>query len=120
MTEINSSRPIFYSRYYLVLHGGSEKELSANMRYAAITLQSSGINAHILSDKELAAFIRYTIDYDFDERVLDKTKRYGSFFAPSELRFGLTSTQQNGKTLTHFVINNYPLRVANGWGEGLI
>lgn len=117
--EINSSRPIYYSRYYLVLHGGSEKELSANMRYAAITLQSSGINAHILSDKELAAFIRYTIDYDFDERVLDKTKRYGSFFAPSELKFGLTSTQQNGKTLTHFVINNYPLRVANGWGEGL-
>lgn len=117
--EINSSRPIYYSRYYLVLHGGSEKELSANMRYAAITLQSSGINAHILSDKELAVFIRYTIDYDFDERVLDKTKRYGSFFAPSELKFGLTSTQQNGKTLTHFVINNYPLRVANGWGEGL-
>ncbi len=117
--ELNSDKPIFYSRYYLVFHGGNERELAGQLRYAAVTLQSSGIEAHILNDKELTAFIRYNIDGNFDERVLGKTTNYVRYFAPNDLRFGLTATEQNGKTLTHFVINNYPLRVANGWGEGL-
>lgn len=95
--ELNSDKPIFYSRYYLVFHGGNERELTGLLRYAAVTLQSSGIEAHILSDKELTAFIRYNIDSNFDERILGKTNNNERYFVPNELRFGLTSTEQNGK-----------------------
>lgn len=117
--EMNSNNPILYARYYLVLQGNSERELKSLLEHAAVALQSSGIEARILKARELAAFIRYSIDSEFDERDLKESKNYREHFVPKEIYFGLTATQQNGKTLTHFVINNYPLRVANGWGEGL-
>ncbi len=117
--EMNSNKPIFYSRYYLVLHGSSEKELRAQLNHSAVMLQSSGIEARVLETTELPAFVRYTLDNDFDERTLKNTKKHQGCFTPEKIYFGLTATQQDGKTLTHFVINNYPLRVCNGWGESL-
>lgn len=117
--DMNSSKPILYARYYLVLQSGSERDLSSQLQHAAVALQSSGIEARILNNRELAAFIRYSIDSNFDERSLDGEKNYAKHFIPDEVNFRIATTQQNGKTLTHFVINNYPLRVCNGWGEGL-
>ncbi len=116
--EMNSSNPILYARYYLVLQSGSERDLRTQLQVATLTLQSSGINARTLNTRELAAFIRYSIDSEFDERKIGD-KKYEEYFTPENVFFGLTTTQQNGKTLSHFVINNYPLRVCNGWGEGL-
>ena len=116
--EINSSNQILYASYYLVLHSGSERDLKSQLQAAAVTLKSSGIETRVLNQRELAAFIRYSIDSEFDERSIDD-KKYADCFTPNDVYFGLTTTQQNGKTLTHFVINNYPLRVCNGWGEGL-
>lgn len=117
--EMNSRKPILYARYYLVLQSGSEKDLRSQLQLAALALQSSGIEARTLNNRELAAFIRYSIDSNFDERSLDGDKNYSAHFIPDAVNFRLTTTQQNDKTMTHFVINNYPLRVCNGWGEGL-
>ena len=116
---MNTDDKILYSRYYLVFHSGSQKELSSLMYRAVAMLQNAGVGARLLNQKETVAFIRYTTDSEFDERVLQKVKNYRPFFMPQELKFGFTSTAQDGKVLTHFVINNYPLRVCNGWGEGL-
>ena len=116
---MNTVDKILYSRYYLVFHSGSQKELSSLMYRAVAMLQNASIGARVLNQKETVAFIRYTTDSEFDERVLQKAKNYRPFFMPKELKFGFTSTAQDGKVLTHFVINNYPLRVCNGWGEGL-
>ena len=116
---MNTDDKILYSRYYLVFHSGSQKELSSLMYRTVAMLQNASIAARVLNQKETVAFIRYTTDSEFDERVLQKAKNYRPFFMPKELKFGFTSTEQDGKVLTHFVINNYPLRVCNGWGEGL-
>lgn len=117
--DLNSNELILYSRYYLVFYNSSERELQSLLHRVVLLLQSSGIEARTLTEKETAAVIRYTLDSDFDERIFSTVKEYRHFFTPKELRFGFTSTLQDGKNLTHFVINNYPLRVCNGWGEGL-
>ncbi len=116
---LNNEDKIFYSRYYLVFHNGSRKELAGSMYRATSILQNAGVGARVLNQRECVAFIRYSTDSNFDERVLTRAKNYRAFFAPKELKFGFTSTAQDGQTLTHFVLNNYPLRVGNGWGEGL-
>lgn len=116
--EMNSSNPILYARYYLVLQSGSERDLKSQLQVATVTLQSSGIEARTLNSRELVAFIRYSIDSEFDERNIGD-KKNEDYLMPENVYFGLTTTQQNGKALTHFIINNYPLRVGNGWGEGL-
>ncbi len=116
---INSGEVIHYSRYYLCLIGKSMFSLNATLDRAEMIFTSGGIPVKRLQEKELVAFIRYGIDSEFDERTLDETRDYGQFLLPEKVSFNLTSTNQGNKTLSHFVINNYPLKVGNGWGEGL-
>ncbi len=117
--DMNSEKKILYSRYYIAFHGGEMRDLAALINRAVYVLQSNGVETRKLTQKELAAFIRYSIDNEFDERELESAKDFGNYLTPQEIKFGLTNTVQNGKTLTHFVINGYPLHVPNGWGEGI-
>lgn len=116
---INSGSPVNYSRYYLCLIGKGIGEINMTLNRAEIVFSSNGIMTHRLKDKELTAFIRYGIDNEFDERELEKDEDYEKYLLPDKVCFNLTSTKQGKKSLSHFVINHYPLKVGNGWGEGL-
>lgn len=116
---INSGSPVNYSRYYLCLIGKGIGEINMTLNRAEIVFSSNGIMTHRLKDKELTAFIRYGIDNEFDERELEKGEDYEKYLLPDKVCFNLTSTKQGKKSLSHFVINHYPLKVGNGWGEGL-
>ncbi len=116
---INSGDIVNYSRYYLCLIGSSINEINIALDRAEMIFGAGGICTKRLKEKELVAFIRYGIDNNFDERTLDDTEDYEPYLIPEKVGFNLTSTRQGNKNLTHFVINNYPLKVGNGWGEGL-
>ena len=116
---INSGQVINYSRYYLCLIGKSMNDINATLDRAEMIFSGSGIPVRRLKKKELVAFIRYGIDNEFDERELDKTEEYENYLFPEKVNFNLTCAKQGNKSLSHFVINNYPLKVGNGWGEGL-
>lgn len=116
---INSGETVNYSRYYLCLTGKGIGEINMILNRAEMVFQTSGIIAHRLKGKELISFIRYGIDNEFDERVINQSEEYERFLLPDEVCFNLTNTKQGNKSLSHFVINNYPLKVGNGWGEGL-
>lgn len=117
--ELNSNDLILHSRYYLVLYGNGERDLQMLLHRVIVCLQSSGIEARNLSKRETVALLRYTLDADFDERVITEKTDYRKYFTPKSLRFGFAAAVQDGKNLSHFVINDYPLWVCNGWGEGL-
>lgn len=116
--EINSREQINYSRYYLVLYGANKSELESALSRAVVTMQAGGMCAKTLMRPEIAAFLRYSIDNAFDERNLNVSTP-DEYLSPKMLRFAVSNTKQDGKTLTHFAINEYPLAVPNGWGEGL-
>lgn len=116
---INSGKVINYSRYYLCLIGKSINDINATLDRAEMIFTGNGIPVRRLKQKELVAFIRYGIDNEFDERELDKTNEYEKYLFPEKVNFNLTCAKQGNKSLSHFVINNYPLKVGNGWGEGL-
>lgn len=116
---INSGKVINYSRYYLCLIGKSINDINATLDGAEMIFTGNGIPVRRLKQKELVAFIRYGIDNEFDERELDKTNEYEKYLFPEKVNFNLTCAKQGNKSLSHFVINNYPLKVGNGWGEGL-
>lgn len=117
--QINSGESVFYSRYYLCLTGKNKNEVHNSIERAKSILSSGGIGCNRLKDKELVAFIRYSINSNFDERLLDDITEYDDYIIPEKVNFGIVSTRQDNNTLTHFVINNFPLKVGNGWGEGL-
>lgn len=117
--EINSRDTINYSTYYLCLISSNKNSLNTTLERAETIFKNSSISVHRLKEKELLAFLRYGIDNEFDERELDKDKEMKDYFIPNKVTFDLTATKQNNKNLTHFVINNFPLKVGNGWAEGL-
>lgn len=115
LDAINSRNDIYYSKYYLCVCSNSTTELDLTTSRIELILNSNGIQARRLNDEELSLFIRYNIDFNFDERTHEGVKVY----SPSHVQFNLSNTIQDDKVLTHFVINNYPLRVTNAWADSL-
>lgn len=105
--SMNSDAEIFYSHYYLCLVSRSKSDAESTLDRAKSILDSGGLPAKRLGNEELASFI----SADFDP--------YGEKIGIDDVKFSLMRAKQNGKSLSHIVLNDYPLKVNNGWGEGL-
>jgi len=118
---LNSKEQIFASTYYLAIHDINLKSLQNSLELASNAFTSNSIRAKILNKKELAIFIRYTFDKEFDEKQFDlyEAKDYMKNAIPKNIQFKTNSIKQGNLNLNHFVITDYPLKVANGWGEDL-
>lgn len=106
--SMNSDDEIFYSHYYICLISRSESDAESTLERLKSILNSGGLSARRLDDEELTSFISCGFD-PYGERT----------GKPTEVRFSLMKAKQDGKTVSHIVINDYPLKVQNGWGEGL-
>lgn len=105
--SMNSDDEIFYSHYYLCLVSRSKSDTESTLDRAKTILDSGGLSAKRLGDEELDSFISDGFD------------PYGEKIGISDVKFSLMRAKQNGKSLSHIVLNDYPLKVNNGWGEGL-
>ncbi len=119
--SINSDEKIFASAYYIAIHDIDKKSLNNSLEIIEQTLRNNNLEAKRLNSKELAIFLKYSYDKDFDERTFDTIaeKDYIKNIYPETTQFKALSTKQNDKTLTHFVITDYPLKVDNAWGQDL-
>src|SRR5574344_2913789 len=119
--SLNSNEKIFASSYYIALHDIDSRSLNNSLEIIENTFSGSNLEVKRLNSKELAIFLKYSYDKDFDEREFDKyeEKDYIKHIYPDNVQFKILSTKQNEKTLTHFVITDYPLKVDNAWGQQL-
>lgn len=107
--SIYSVEPIYYSHYYLCLISHSINELNTNLEHAESVLNTGGISAKRLKDEELRNFISASFNPEIEEDILN----------PDAVDFTLLKSIQGDKVISHIAINHYPLKVGNGWGEGL-
>lgn len=122
LIDMMNSNDYYHSTYYLCLIGVNANEIKEKLNRAILILRNGKMNAHVLKDDELVAFVKYSYDSSFDERKVKKLKpeEYKDLFAPESIHFSVMSTKlNNNKSVSQFVINNYPLRVPNAWGERL-
>ena len=119
--SLNSNEKIYASSYYIVLHDIDKKSLISSLEIVENTLLANNLQAKRLTDKELAIFLKYTYDKDFDERMFNEMspKDYIKNIYPSLVKFGVLNTRQDDKTLTQFIITDYPLKVDNAWAQDL-
>lgn len=119
--SLNSNEKIYASAYYIAIHDIDKRSLNNTLDIIEQTLKNNNLEAKRLNNKELAIFLRYSYDKDFDEREFDKIeeKDYIRHIYPNSVQFKTLSTKQNDKTLTHFIITDYPLKVDNAWGQDL-
>lgn len=119
--SLNSNDKIYASSYYIALHDIDKNSLNNSLEILENSLKNSNLEAKRLNSKELAIFLKYSYDKDFDEREFDKyaEKDYIKHIYPEQVQFKILNTKQNDKTLTHFIITDYPLKVDNAWAQEL-
>ena len=116
---LNTEDKIYSSAYYIVLHDIDKVSLKNSLEIIENSLQNSNLDCKRLNSKELAIFLKYSYDKEFNERDFDKyaEKDYIKHISPNKVQFKTLSTKQDNKTLTHFIITDYPLKVDNAWGQ---
>lgn len=119
--SLNSNDKIYASAYYIALHDIDKNSLNNSLEILENSLRNNNLEAKRLNSKELAIFLKYSYDRDFDERDFDKyaQKDYIRHIYPEQVQFKTLCTKQNDKTLTHFIITDYPLKVENAWAQEL-
>jgi type IV secretory pathway VirB4 component len=142
--KLNGNTANCYAAHYFVLYDKDVKSLLNSIAYIRQLFNSAGMEARLLDKAGLYEYIKLsvgneqkTIQIDDTENVADimndeKNEQRPmsidniplSEFAlnaliPDKVDFNLMRTKQDNKTLTHFVVNGYPLNVNNAWGAGL-
>lgn len=119
--KINSEEKIYASSYYIVIHDVDKKSLQNTLNIAVQMLKGSNLDARQLTNKELALFIKYSYSNNFDERDFEKINEadYIPMSVPDVVSFKSTKVIQDDRTLSHFMITDYPLQVPNAWGQEL-
>ena len=119
--SLNKDEKIFASAYYLALHDIDKRSLNSSLELIEQSLKNNNLESKRLTNKELAIFLKYNYGKDFDERDFDNylEKDYIKNIYPNEVQFRPLSVKQDNKTLTHFVITDFPLKVDNAWAQEL-
>ncbi len=118
---INEREKVYVPFHYLVFFHKDREMLVSQAENMVQTLAGADMECRILTEKELAVFLKYNYTVAFDEREIDTLTKdqYMSWILPQEIRFTSRTTQYD-KLITHnFRITDYPTIVGNAWGCNL-
>ena len=108
--RINAMRTICYDDkvvqpfYYLVFFNINKRQLEIDTQNAVTTLEQGELTVRrLVSDKELAVFLKYTNTLNFDEHDIDKIdpKDYTAWAMPESLAFNSRKVDINGIDTRH-------------------
>lgn len=118
---VNSKEKIYSNYFYFIIHDLDKTNLENTCNLIISLLQNNGFKTKQLNDLELFLFLKYSYSNDFDERDFYKIlkKDYIKTALPNKVKFKISKTNQDNKTLSQLVITDYPLKVENGWCETL-
>ncbi len=117
--RINEEEKIFTSSFYIVVHDIDRKSLDSNALMVETIFNNNNIDAKRLNSNELFLFLKYSFGNDFDERVVVEEKEYIAKAVPNKVEFKISKVIQDGKSISQFVITDYPIQVYNAWGKEL-
>lgn len=85
---INEQNKVYVPCYYMVFFSDDRDMLMNQARNMIDTMRSGEMECHILSEKELAVFLKYNYTMDFDEREINSVSRenYMDWILPDEIR----------------------------------
>ena len=119
--NLNSNEKIYASNFYIAVHDIDKKTLQDTLNIITNSLSANSIEAEQLDNNKLSMFVKYSYTNDFDEREFSDLKENEKLknALPDKIQFKTMRVVQDNKQLTHFVVNDYPLKVTNAWAEEL-
>ena len=109
--------PVVAPFYYIVLYESDRKQLAIQMNSAEDALNFGEMQTHRLNDQELAVFLKYTNEIDFDERkVADiRPEDYVTYAMPQSVEVTPRTVEVNHIMTYNFRMNAYPSMVDDAW-----
>ena len=103
--------------YYLVLFDGDRRQLNNQIETAMSTLHAAEMSPKRLGDKELAVFLKYTNQLDFDERDIEHVapEDYALWAMPQTLDIKARTVEVNHIVTHNMRIVSYPNAVGDAW-----
>lgn len=117
LQELCNGDPVIAPYYYLVLFESDRRQLELQIANAKNSLGYGEIDAHRLNDKELAVFLKYTNEIDFDERMIEQIRPedYAVYAMPQTVEVKPRTVEINHIMTHNFRINAYPTMVDDAW-----
>ena len=109
--------PVVVPFFYLVLFDSDKKQLENQMRSAVDSLRQAELNPKRLNDKELAVFLKYTNQLDFDEHEVDNIdpEDYATWILPDSVKVNIRTVEVNNIITHNMKVINFPMLAGDSW-----
>lgn len=109
-----NSEEITHPAFFLFFLSRSEKRADEVLNRAISILDGSGMSTHRLGKKELLRLASSHLAGNYDSR-----SDFAEVAEPDDLTFYPLTAKMDGIQATSLVIDGFPMKVPNGWGERL-
>ena len=103
--------------YYIVIYESDKRQLEVQLGTAMDTLRAGEMECTRLDDRELAIFLKYTNDLDFDEHDIDKIvpEQYAAWAMPQTVDINVRTVEINHIMTHNMRVVSYPSLVDDAW-----
>lgn len=111
-----------YQPFHYIVFFHEDKNLLLNQANEMVsTMKGAEMDCHVLGEKELVMFLKYTYTQAFDEReVYDlKPEEYMDWILPNSVQFTTRQIKYNDLITHTFRVKEYPTVVTNAWGHNM-
>ena len=117
LQDLCGEHQVTCSFFYLVLYESDKRQLELRMREAQQLLQTGEMTVRRLNDKELAVFLKYSNQIDFNERDIENIdpKDYAKWAMPETVDIKFRRVEINHIITHNFRVVNYPTIVDDAW-----
>lgn len=119
--DLNNLAKQYRPFYYLVVYDNTKENLYRQIDILLRGLDKVGLPAKFIDAKETAVFFKYCYTRNFDEREIEdiSPENYTDWIKPASIRFNSSSYTSDDTYTFTCAISDYPLAVANAWGNRL-
>ena len=108
--------------YYICLFENDKKQLELQTKAAIDSLEKGEMTVRRLDSKELAVFLKYTNQLDFNERDIEKyqPEDYAQWAMPQRVSVKYRTVEVNDIVTHNFRVVKYPSWVGDAWLAGVM
>ena len=117
LDELCEENQVVTPFYYLVLYDSDRKQLHNQVKSALSSLKQAELTVKKLEDKELAVFLKYTNQIDFDEDEINQIDRedYVMWAMPDEVKFNMRTVEVNNILTHNMRVISFPMLASDAW-----
>ena len=118
LEKFNYKERVFQPFHYLMFCYKDRDYIQAQLEEAIRTFANNNMECKQLSGKELAVFLKYQYNMNFDEREIEDIppEKWMDWILPDKIKITMRNIQYDDLVTHNFRFRDYPTVVGNGWG----